>query len=71
MQLLGNFPILESFFFTHYKDFFADDSKVSKKEQKKINKQKKKEIKKANKNKGKLPSNIKENRRENEEFDLN
>lgn len=46
-------------------------NKVSKKEQKKINKQKKKEIKKANKNKGKLPSNIKENRRENEEFDLN
>ena len=46
-------------------------NKFSKKEQKKIDKQKKKEIKKANKNKGKLPSNIKENRRENEEFDLN
>ena len=46
-------------------------NKVSKKEQKKIDKQKKKEIKKANKNKGKLPSNIKENRRENEEFELN
>lgn len=46
-------------------------NKVSKKEQKKIDKQKKKELKKANKTKGKFPSNTKENRRENEEFDLN
>lgn len=46
-------------------------NKVSKKEQKKIDKQKKKELKKANKTKGKFPSNTKENRRENQEFDLN